>query len=211
MIMERMKEIRKFDFEIEARSDEEHGRFIEGRAIVFNQAQDMGWYTEIIDSGALDDTDLKDVRLLVNHNVDALPLARSRNNNANSTMQLSVVPGEGMDIRANLDVENNPDAAALYSAVSRGDITGMSFMFIVESDAWEGIGTDNEIRHITAIRKVFEVSACTFPAYEQTSLEARGLAGAPDGAKASLESAKAEIRKTEAHKQKIRILMEVNK
>lgn len=206
---EERKEIRAFNFEIRAEQNEERGDYIEGRAIVYDQRTDLGWYDEIIANGALKDTDLRDVRLLVNHNTDMIPLARSRNNNANSTMQLSVVDGEGMDIRANLDTPNNADAAALYSATKRGDISGMSFMFQVDKDRWEDIDTEHPTRYIESIRRVFEVSAVTFPAYEQTTLEARGLAGALDSARASLESAKADERAREAKKQKIKILTEV--
>lgn len=203
------KEIRNFDFEVRAENDE-RGNVIEGRAIVYGQKTNLGWYDEIIADGALKDTDLRDVRLLVNHNTDMIPLARSRNNNANSTMQLKVVEGEGMDIRANLDIENNMDAKALYSATSRGDITGMSFMFVVDSDRWDDSMSDHPTRTILSIAKVLEVSAVTFPAYTRTSLEARGLADALDSAKASLESARAEARAIERQKQRIRILSEVN-
>jgi phage head maturation protease len=58
---------------------------------------------------------------------------------------------------------------------------------------------------------VFEVSAVTFPAYEATSITARGLSDALDSAKASLESAKAERREVERKKRKLKMLMEVNK
>ena len=208
-MMNQNKEIRAFNFEVRANNNEDHGNFIEGRAIVYDAPTDMGWYTEIIDSGALTDTDLKDVRFLINHNTDMIPLARSRNNNDNSTMQMKVVDGEGMDIRADLDTENNADAKSLYSATERGDIDGMSFMFTVDGDTWEGIDTEHPTRHIRSIGKVFEVSAVTFPAYEQTSLEARGLTDALDSARASLDSALAEKRAIEAKKQKIRILSEV--
>jgi HK97 family phage prohead protease len=169
----------------------------------------MGWYDEIIDDGALAETDLRDVRFLVNHNTDMIPLARSRNNNANSTMQMEIVPMRGMNIRVDLDTENNADAKSLYSAVSRGDITGMSFMFTVDSDIWEELESDHPTRHIRSISKVFEVSAVTFPAYDATSIQARGLSDALESAKTSLESARAEKRKIERKKQIIKILMEV--
>lgn len=203
------KEIRAFNFEVRANENDQHGHYIEGRAIVYDSPTDLGWYTEIIDKGALTDTDLKDVRFLVNHDTNMIPLARSRNNNENSTMQLGVIDDEGMDIRADLDTENNADAKSLYSATERGDIDGMSFMFIVDKDSWDDIDSDHPTRHIRSIKKVMEVSAVTFPAYEQTSLEARGLSDALEGAKASLESVKAEQRAIEAKKQKIRILSEV--
>ena len=176
---------------------------------MYNERTDLGWYDEIIDEGALAETDLRDVRFLVNHNTDMIPLARSRNNNANSTMQLSVEEGRGMSIRVDLDTENNAEAKSLYSAVQREDITGMSFMFAVDKDAWEDLESDHPTRHIRSIGKVFEVSAVTFPAYEATSITARGLSDALESAKTSLESAKAEQRAVERRKQKLRILLEV--
>lgn len=180
---------RSYEFELRAENDEQHGDFISGRAIVYDTPTDIGGYfREIIDRGALDETDLTDVRLLINHNVSMVPLARSRNNNANSQMQLSV-DDQGMAIRANLDTENNDDSRKLYSAIRRGDISGMSFMFNVKADKWENLDSDYPTRHITGIGKVFEVSAVTFPVYESTSLQARD-AEALESAKAALESAK---------------------
>lgn len=202
------KEIRAFNFEVRAEQDEEHGHFLTGQPIVFNERTNLGWYDEIIEPGALTDTDLKDVRFLINHNTDMIPLARSRNNNANSTMQMEVTD-KGMNIRVDLDTENNTDARSLYSAVERGDISGMSFMFAVRDDAWDDINTEHPTRHVRAIEKVFEVSAVTFPAYDATSISARGLADALDSAKASLESERAKAKEIERKKQKIRIMSEV--
>lgn len=188
------KEIRAFEFEVRAEQDEERGSVLTGRPIVYNQRTDLGWYDEIIADGALDGADLRDVRFLVNHNTDMIPLARSRNNNANSTMQLSVVSGEGMDIRVDLDTEANSEAKSLYSAVGRGDISGMSFMFVVDADSWENIDSDHPTRTITSIKRVMEVSAVTFPAYEQTYIQARGLSEALESARTSLESERAKKR-----------------
>jgi len=202
-------EIRAFNFEVRAVNDEERGNYLEGTPIVYDSWTDLGWYDEMIDRGALNGADLRDVRFLVNHNTDMIPLARSRNNNANSTMQLMVDPEIGMNIRVNLDTENNFDARALYSAVERGDISGMSFMFRVDSDKWEDIESEHPRRHILAISQVMEVSAVTFPAYEATSIQARGLADALDSAKASLDSVKEEKRRVEMQKKKIKILSEV--
>ena len=147
------KEIRAFNFEVRADENEEHGHFLTGRPIVYNSRTNLGWYDEIIEAGALDATDLRDVRFLVNHNTDMIPLARSRNNTDHSTMQM-VVDDNGMGIRVDLDTENNADAKNLYSAVSRGDIDGMSFMFTVDADAWDDIESDHPTRTIRAIGKV---------------------------------------------------------
>lgn len=203
------KEIRAFDFEIRADNNEEHGHFLTGQPIVYNERTDLGWYDEIIEDGALADTDLKDVRFLVNHNVDMIPLARSRNNNANSTMQMEVIPGRGMSIRVDLDTENNAEAKSLYSAVERGDLSGMSFMMVVDGDRWEDIDSEHPTRTITGISKVLEVSAVTFPAYEATSISTRGLSDALDSARESLESERAKKKEIERRKKKIKLLMEV--
>lgn len=202
------QEIRAFNFEVRAEENEEHGHFLTGRPIVFGQRTDLGWYDEVIERGALDTTDLKDVRFLVNHNTDMIPLARSRNNNENSTMQMSV-DEDGMVIRVDLDTENNSDAKSLYSAVSRGDVSGMSFMFTVSGDSWEDVDTDHPVRHVRSIRQVMEVSAVTFPAYSQTSIQARGLLDALDSARESLESERTRLAEIERKKQKIRIMMEM--
>jgi HK97 family phage prohead protease len=203
------KEIRAFNFEVRAESDDEHGQFLTGQPIVYESREDMGWYDEIIKDGALTDTDLTDVRFLVNHNTDMIPLARSRNNNANSTMQMEVIEGRGMSIRVNLDTENNADAKSLWSAVGRGDISGMSFMFTVDRDEWEDIDSEHPTRNIRNISKVFEVSAVTFPAYSATSIQQRGLSGALESARDSLESAKAAKCEIERRKKKIKLLAEV--
>lgn len=191
-------ELRSFDFEIRAAKDEQNGTFIEGVPIVFDKKCDMGYFEEYISRDALSKTDMKDVRFLVNHNIEMTPLARSRNNNANSTMQMEVKE-DGMHIRVNLDTENNTDAKNLYSAIQRGDVSGMSFMFVVRGDKWEKLNSDYPKRTITDIEKIFEVSAVTFPAYEDTSIKARSVS-ALESARQELESKRAEELKSEEAK-----------
>lgn len=161
---------------------------IEGRPIVYGSRTNLGWFDEIIDTGALDNADLTDVRFLVNHDLSKIPLARSRNNNMNSTMQLR--PNEdGLDITARIDIGANADAKALDSAVRRGDISGMSFMFFVDGESWDDLESDHPTRHVTAISRVVEVSAVTFPAYEATEIYARSNE-ALESARQTLESAR---------------------
>ena len=185
------KELRSFEFEVRAEENEEHGSTLTGRPIVYNSTTDLNWFFERIDVGALDEADLRDVKFLVNHNTDMIPLARSRRNNENSTMQM-IVGSAGMDIRVDLDTENNPEAKALYSSVKRGDLSGMSFMFTVDREEWQDLDTDKPTRIIKGIKRVFEVSAVTFPAYEQTSITARSAEEALERAKSALESARKE-------------------
>ena len=185
------KETRSLEFEIRAEETEKEGRRgrITGTPIVFEQETDLGFYRETISREALDHTDLRDVRFLVGHNTGMIPLARSRNNNENSTMQLTVTD-RGMEIRVDLDIDNNPEAKALYSAVQRGDISGMSFMFTVDKESWSDIDTDSPKRTITGIQRVFEVSAVAFPAYEGTDIQAASEGDTLDSVRASLESAR---------------------
>ena len=165
-------ERRAYSFEVRAERREDES-IISGRPIVYEAETDIaGLFKEIISRGALDGADLTDVRFLVNHNTSMIPLARSRRNNGNSTMQLSV-DYEGMSIETKLDTENNADARSLYSAVERGDITGMSFMFSIEDEEWENIDSDYPTRRIKKIGSVVEVSAVTWPAYEQTEIYSR--------------------------------------
>lgn len=167
------------------------GNVLQGHAAVFDQTTDIGgMFNEIIDRGAFNQTDFTDVLMSINHDLDRIPLARSRNNNANSTLQLQV-DNTGLAIRANLDVDNNQEAKALYSSIQRGDINGMSFIFYVRGENWEGLDTDVPTRHITDITRVIEVSAVSFPAYDQTNISARS-SETLDSAKKTLDSAKAE-------------------
>lgn len=206
--MSEKKIFRDFTCEVRAASDEEKGDFITGQPIVFGDTYDVGgMFGETIDEGALDNTDLRDVRFLVNHNFSMIPLARSRNNNANSTMQLEKVQG-GLNIRARLDTENNATAKELYSAVSRGDISGMSFAFLVDKEEWENLDSDYPLRRIKSISSVFEVSAVTNPAYTATSIEARSDVEALENAKTLLESERqkaAEERKAKAEVLEMRL------
>jgi len=186
------KETRAFNFEVRAEQNDQHGTYITGTPIVFDQKTDMGWYEESISADALKETDLKDVRFLIGHNTSMIPLARSRNNNENSTMQMTVTE-RGMEIRVDLDTENNAEAKALYSAVKRGDMSGMSFMFTVDKDSWEDIDTEYPKRTIMSIRRVFEVSAVAFPAYEGTDIQAASEGETLDSVMASLESARKQL------------------
>ncbi|MFC4389136.1 HK97 family phage prohead protease [Gracilibacillus marinus] len=152
---------------------EDTGHIVEGYAIVYEQVTNVGgWFKEIIKRGALDGADLKDVPLFIHHNQRKIPLARSRNNNGNSTMQLTV-DEKGLFFRAELDVENNSEAKALYSAIKRKDITGMSFSFRAKDEKWIELGSPLPTREIHKFEKVYEISALYSPQYEGTNINAR--------------------------------------
>lgn len=176
-------EKRSYDFSIRAEETNENELILEGRPIIYDSETSLFWCREVIEKGALDDADLTDVRFMVNHDMDQIPLARSRNNNKNSTMQL-MPDEEGLKIRVRLD-GNNSDARNLYSSIQRGDVSGMSFQFSIEKETWEDLESDMPLRRINKIGTVIEVSAVTFPAYPDTEIEARN--------KLALESARREL------------------
>lgn len=181
-------------FRAAGQDENESGHIVEGHAAVYGQktriADIFGEFDEVIREGAFDETDFTDVRLLVNHDFQGIALARSRRNNKSdkpNTMQLTV-DGEGVKIKADLDTENNEQARALYSAISRGDMDGMSFCFFVKEEDQRFSKQDDgvELREILKVAKVIEVSAVNFPAYEGTNIDARSL----DSDKRALENAR---------------------
>ena len=181
---------RAFDANFETREDE--SGVITGRPVVLNSVTDLGLFDEVIDSGALRNTDLSDVRLCLNHDTSFV-YARSRRS-AKSTMEIDV-DAMGLTFSAGLDVEGSPKAQDFYAAIKRGDIDKMSFMFTIDGYEWENLESDHPTRHITSIGKIYEISAVTFPAYDSTSIEARD-AEALESVKRDLERARAELRKT---------------
>ena len=147
---------------------------IEGYPIVFNQRTAIGdFFFEEIDSHALDNADLSDIKFMVNHDDGMMPLARHRRGKR-STMDINI-DDAGLHITTRLDIEKNETARALCSAVDRGDIEDMSFAFGVEvsGDEWFDLDKPMPIRRITKISRVFEVSAVNDGAYAQTSIYAR--------------------------------------
>jgi len=185
-----VKEVRSLTLELRAEQDEQ-GAVITGYPIVFGQETVIGGFArEIIEPEAVSDPALlRDVALMVGHDFGMIPLAHSRRNNGSSTMQLTP-DAHGVAMRAVLDVENNPKAKEAYSAVKRGDISGMSFAFTVNKESWEDLDQDMPLRRITGIGKIFEVSLVAFPAYEGTSVQAASESTALESVRASLDSAK---------------------
>lgn len=170
------------------------GNKLIGLAAVYESRTNIGnLFFEVIERGAFDESDLTDVLFFVNHDLTKIPLARSRRNNGNSTMLLKI-DERGLNAESTLDVENNVDARALYSAVKRGDITGMSFLFTVKEDAWEDLDAAVPTRRIKKIARVREVSAVNFPAYEATEINARE-ARSLESDEQALENARAALEK----------------
>lgn len=164
-----MKEIRTAEIRAtEPTADGKDALIIVGTPIVFDTPTTindlLGSYTEVIKRGALDGADLTDSRLLVNHDLTRIPLARTP-----KTMQFNITE-KGLEMRAELP--DTEEARTAYTAVKRGDLTGMSFSFTVP-EGGDSFDAQTNTRTITKIEKVYEVSLVNFPAYPTASAEAR--------------------------------------
>lgn len=183
-------EQRSYVFDVRSDAGENGIRTLRGTPIVYGSPTDIGgWFREIIEPGALDGANLKDVPLLVNHNESMIPVARSRNNTPNSTMRLTPTMA-GLDMEADIDVERNSTARELDSAVSRGDLDGMSFKFSVGDERWDDLDTDYPTRHILRFDTIAEISAVTWPAYSATEIYAARSKEVLDNARSALDSAR---------------------
>ena len=165
-----MKEYRICEVRAEQPTAEGEKLILKGTAIVYDTPTTIndpfGTYTEIIKRGALDEADLTDTRLLYNHDLSKVPLAR-----APKTMQL-IHSAAGLEMVAELP--DTEEARSVYTAVERGDISGMSFGFKVP-EGGDYYDPMTNTRTIHKIEKVYELSICPFPAYPQTSVEARAV------------------------------------
>ncbi|MCX7843242.1 MAG: HK97 family phage prohead protease [Clostridia bacterium] len=162
-----MKELRICEIRAEAAAGAEALK-LEGMPIVYDQPTTIndpkGQFIEIIRSGALDGADLTDCRLLYNHDLNKVPLARTP-----KTMQFTK-SAAGLKMIASLP--DTPEARSVHTAVLRGDLSGMSFAFKVPKGG-DRYDPKTNTREILKIEKVYEVSVVPFPAYPQTSVEAR--------------------------------------
>lgn len=162
-----MKELRICEIRAEAPAGAD-SLILEGMPIVYDKPTTIndpaGKYIEIIRPGALDSADLSDARLLYNHDLNKVPLARTP-----KTMKFEADPA-GLKMVASLP--DTPEAKSVHTAVQRGDLSGMSFTFKVPKGG-DRYDHKTNTREIFKIEKVYEVSVVPFPAYPQTSVEAR--------------------------------------
>lgn len=185
-------EFRSFEMAEFRAGKEDEKPIVEGHAAVYNKKVNIGdWFFEVIERGAFDGCDFDDVLFCINHETRKIPVARSRRNNKNSTMQLST-DEKGLAVKSYPDIENNAESKSLYHSIQRGDIDGMSFIFRVKEERWEDLDKPMPTRHIIKFEKVFEVSAVTMPAYRDTNISARDQQ-ALDNARMTLENARSEL------------------
>lgn len=157
---------RSLETELKTRAEQEGEMIIEGYFAVFNKQTELwkGAYEEI-DALAFNETLGNDIRALINHDT-SLVLGR----NKSGTLQLKV-DSHGLwgSIRIN---PNDLDAVNLYERVKRGDVDQCSFGFNILSEETD-FRDDGTVKWKLKEIDLHEVSVCTFPAYEDTGVQAR--------------------------------------
>lgn len=177
-----------FDFSFrEERDGEQESLIVEGQPVVFNQETvifewDGVEYKEKIDPNAFDGAMMSDVVLNVNH--EGKPAAKTRN----GTLEL-FVKTSGLFVRANL--AKNVTGRELYEDIKNGFFDKMSFAFTARESSYD---KDTRTRTILKIKRLWDVAAVTWAAYEQTIVVARSWAEV----QAEIEAAEAANRDAEA-------------
>ena len=163
---------------------------VEGRAIVYDSPTvmyeiDGVKYYEVIQRGALDGADMKDVPFKYNHSDNVMVMARTRNKT------LELIPNEqGLLIRAKL--ANTTAGRDLYELIKRGDIDKMSFAFTVAEEEYD---KETRTRKIKRFKRIWDVSAVDTPAYQDTYISARSYFEAQAEAERQAAEAARELRK----------------
>ncbi len=160
------KEIRTFNVEnLELRQEGEENVVV-GYGSVFNTlSNELGGFREIISEGAFDGRLEDDVRFLINH--DGLPLART----TNGTLRLST---DERGLKYEAKVANTSLGRDLIELMRNGTINQSSFAFVVEDDSWE-VKDGMNVRTINKVSRLYDVSAVTYPAYEEASVALRSM------------------------------------
>lgn len=183
------------EYTIEKRSDgTEEIKFtgrISGRGIPFNETANVNnCFYERIEPGAIQQKVLKDVAMFINHRVNEIPVARSKN--GKGSLKLEIKP-DGVYYDTQLDIENDVEARRLCSAIYRGDINGTSFIMHVSKERWEDLDKRMPTRIIEEIDYIQEISPVNYPVYDKsTNIDLRS-ANALDNARATLDNAKKQM------------------
>ena len=171
---------------IQTRDTENENPTIEGYFAVFDEVYEMfEGYAEKIDPQAFDKSIDGDVRALIDHNT-AKVLGRTK------AGTLSLKTDEHGLFGVIAVNPNDREALDLYARVKRGDVTQCSFGFVIDASRDDYRKDGSVLTTITDLT-LFEVSVCTFPAYESTEVTARAKTAHDNALKAWRESMHAKL------------------
>lgn len=143
---------------------ESDARTIAGYAAIFNSDADIGgWWIERIAPGAFAGAIGNDVRALIDHDTGRV-IGRTTAN----TLRLAE---DDKGLAVEIDLPDTQDGRDIYTLIGRGDVSGMSFGFVVTKQTWDET-VEPPVRTIEAV-DLFEVSVVAFPAYDATKIAQR--------------------------------------
>ncbi|QUG80547.1 HK97 family phage prohead protease [Bacillus subtilis] len=151
---------------LKAHSDDDGPKVISGYALKFGtRSHNLGGFIEMIDKRALDQTDMSDVRALIDHDPSKI-LGRT----SAGTLKLEV---DDIGLRFDVTLPNTQYASDLYENLRVGNISNCSFGFMLGKDG-DSFTRDQEtglpLRSLRNISKLTDVSVVTYPAYEDTDV-----------------------------------------
>lgn len=153
---------------IEKREDDTSSGAIEGYAFKFNTQTTIGnWFREEILPGAADDVLNDDVRALFNHDPNYV-LARS--NKGKGTLSLSP---DDIGLRYSYVTPNVSYAKDLEENIRLGNVSQSSFGFSIEEQKWIERDGELPLRQIVKLKRLYDVSPVTYPAYQDTTVAKR--------------------------------------
>lgn len=146
--------------------EEDGSKSIEGYFAVFDSVYNIApGMSESIAPGAFSNSLAGDIRALVNHDT-SLVLGRTKAGTL-------ILREDSHGLWGHIDINPNDVAAMdLYARVKRGDVDQCSFGFEIRSQDTD-IREDGSIHWTLTGIDLYEVSCCTFPAYEETNISAR--------------------------------------
>ncbi len=164
--MRKEKHLRTTNTSMEIRESSSDEMVIEGYFALFNDETNLfGNVYEEIDKEAFNNTLDKDIRALINHDTSKV-LGRTKA----KTLELKA-DEKGLYGKIKIN-PNDTEAVNLYERVKRGDVDQCSFGFFIKDEDVEN-RSDGTTKFVIKDIDLFEVSAVTFPAYENTGISAR--------------------------------------
>lgn len=145
--------------------------YVEGYATTFNSPYVL-WeydgvkYYEQVDSRAFDNADFSDVIMQYDHN--GRVYARNKMGNRKPATLYVNPETHGLFVAADLGLTE--ESRKMHDEIDKGLIYQMSWAFTVEEDSYN---SDTRTRTILKIKKVYDVSAVSIPANNQTDISAR--------------------------------------
>ena len=155
-------EKRIFNIENRFETKEDGKELVTGYGSIFNsRSENLGGFYEYKSPTAISKETIEksDVRALINHDANLI-LAR----NTSGTLDLTV---DEKGLKYSFEIPETSYGKDLAINMKNGNLNQSSFAFTVADDEWNTDEDGNDIRTITAIDRLYDISVVSYPAYSQ--------------------------------------------